>query len=73
MTCISGSSDTGNSVQQNKSKIKSGSYYACHHDNDWNFGLVNYVSFENLDVSIKFLHPEEPVTQFFWPNCNKIC
>ena len=36
-------------------------------------GLVNYVSFENLDVNIKFLHPEEPVTNFFWTNCQNVC
>ena len=26
---------------------------------------VNYVSIENLDVNVKFLHPEGPATQFF--------
>ena len=50
-----------------------GSFYACHYDNDWYFGVVNYISHEHLDVKFKFMHPIGPSKQFFWPNRDDIC
>ena len=35
--------------------IISGSFYACFYE--WYFAVANYVSVENCDVNIKFLHP----------------
>ena len=40
--------------------ILPGSYYACRYDNDWYFGVANYVSVEHSDVNVKFLHPKGP-------------
>ena len=48
--------------------IMSGSFYACSYDDEWYFGVANYVSLENCDVNIKFLHPNGLAAQFFWPS-----
>ena len=41
-----------------------GSFYACSYDEQY-FAVANYVSLENYDVKIKFLHPNGPAAQFF--------
>ena len=42
--------------------ILPGSYDACRYDNDWHFGVANYVSVEHSDVNVKFLHPKGPAS-----------
>ena len=37
-----------------------GSLYACSYDDEWYFGVANYISIEKYDVHIKF--------QFFRPS-----
>ena len=41
-----------------------GSLYACSYDDEWYFGVANYISVENCDVNIKFLRPNGPAAQF---------
>ena len=53
--------------------IVPGLFYACKYDNEWYFGIVNYVCYENDDVNVKFMHPNGPSTQFFWPNRDDTC
>ena len=49
-----------------------GSLYACSYDNEWYFDVAN-ISGENYDVSIKFLQPNGPATQFFRPSLEDTC
>ena len=42
-------------------------FYACHYENNWYFGIANYVSIENNDVNEKFMHPKGPASIFFGP------
>ena len=48
-------------------------FYVCCYENDWYFGLANYVSVENNDVNVSFMHPKGPATKFFWPSRDDIC
>ena len=50
-----------------------GSLYACSHDAKSYFGVANYISLENYNVNIKFLHPNGPVGQFFRPSLMNYC
>ena len=52
--------------------IVQGLFYACKYD-EWYFGIVNYVCYENDDVNVKFMYPNGPSTQFFWPNRDDTC
>jgi len=63
------------SIQQSMSieNISPGSFYACRYENEWYFGVANYVSVENSDVHVIFLHPKGPAVQFFWPSRDDIC
>ena len=40
-------------------------FYVCHYENDWYFGIVNYVSIENNDAYVKFMHPKGPASKLF--------
>ena len=40
-------------------------FYACRYENDWYFGIANYVSIETNDVDVKFMHPKRPASKFF--------
>ena len=40
--------------------IAPGSFYTCQYENDWYLGIANFVSMENQDLNIKFLHPKGP-------------
>ena len=53
--------------------IAPGSFYVCQYENDWYFGIASFVSMENQDLNIKFLHPKGPAVQFFWPTRDDIC
>ena len=53
--------------------IAPGSFYACQYENDWYLGIANFVSMENQDLNIKFLHPKGFTVQFFWPSRDEIC
>ena len=48
-------------------------FYACHYENDWYFGIANYVSIENNDVNEKFMHPKGPASIFFWSSRDEVC
>ena len=50
-----------------------GSHYACSDDDEWYFGVANYISVESYDVSIKFLQPNGPAAQFFRPIIEDTC
>ena len=53
--------------------IMPGLLYACSHDDEWYFGVANYISVENYDGNIKFLQLNGPVAQFFWPSLEDTC
>ena len=42
-------------------------------DKDWYFGIVSYVSIENSNGNIKFLHPKGPASKFFWSRKTNVC
>ena len=48
-------------------------FYACRYENDWYFGIANYVSIENNDVNVKFMYPKGPASKFFWPSKDDVC
>ena len=48
-------------------------FYACRYENDWYFGIANYVSIETNDVDVKFMHPKRPASKFFWPSRDDVC
>jgi len=79
MRRVSGGTEVGKMVQENGennndlSKILPGSYYACRYDTEWYFCMVNYVSFEHLDVNVKFLYPNGPAFKFFCPHRDDTC
>ena len=54
-------------------QIMPGSFYGCRYDNNWYFGVATYVSAENGDVNVRFLHPKGPSVQFSWPNREDTC
>ena len=47
--------------------IMPGLFCTCSYDDEWYFAVANYVSVENCDVNIKFLHPNGPFAKFFGP------
>ena len=55
------------SASINIEKVISQKFYACRYKNDWYFGIANYVSTENNDVNVKFMHPKGPASKFFGP------
>ena len=78
MKRVSGSTGIGSTLIYNGhglqlESITPGSFYACRYENDWYFGIANFVSTENQDVNVKFLHPKGPAIQFFWPSRDDIC
>ena len=48
-------------------------FCACRYENDWYFGIANYVSIETNDVDVKFMHPKRPASKFFWPSRDDVC
>ena len=48
-------------------------FYACRYENDWYFGIANYVLIENNDVNVKFMHPKGPTSKFSWPSRDHFC
>ena len=42
-------------------------FFACHSENDWYFGIANYVSIENNHVKVKFINHKGPTSVFFGP------
>ena len=53
--------------------IMPGQFYKCQYENDWFFGVANFVSIENKDVNVKFMHPKGPALNFFWPTKDDTC
>ena len=49
------------------------SLYACPYNDEWYFGVANYISVENYDVNIKFLQPNGPAVQFVRPSLEGTC
>ena len=49
------------------------SVFTCSHDNDWYFHAANYISVENYDVNIKFLHLDGSAGQFIRPSLEETC
>ena len=47
-------------------------FYGCPYENDWYFGIANYVSIEN-SVNVKFMHPKGPASKSFWPSRDDVC
>ena len=48
-------------------------FFVCYFDKDWCFGIVNYVSIENSNGNIKFLHPKRPASKYFWSSEADVC
>ena len=48
-------------------------FYACCYENDWYFGIANYVPIENNDVNLKFMHPKGSASKIFWPSRGDVC
>ena len=53
--------------------IMPGPFYGCSCDDEWYFGVANYVSVENCDVNIKFFHPNSPASHLFRPSLEGTC
>ena len=49
-----------------------GSLYACCYDDEWYFGVANYISVENYDMNIRFFQPNGPAAQFFRPTLDYV-
>ena len=78
MNCVSGDASKNLLIQQKKTVlsveyIMPGSFYGCSCDDEWYFGVANYVSVENCDVNIKFFHPNSPASQLFRPSLEGTC
>ena len=78
MKCVSGGAFENLLVQQKETvssieHIMAGSFYACFYDDEWYFGVVNYLLVENCDKNIKFLHTNGPDAQFFQPSLEDTC
>ena len=80
MSRISGHNDLTESslIEESTNLIKMdsnlpGQFYKCHYENDWFFGVANFVSIENKDVNVKFMHPKRPPMNFFWPTKDDTC
>ena len=41
-------------------------FYACHYESNWYFRIANYVSIENNDVNVKFMHHKRSASKFSW-------
>ena len=69
MNCVSGVASKNLLIQQKENVlsieyIMPGLFNACSYDNEWYFAVANYVSVQNCDSNIKFLHPNSPAAQF---------
>ena len=65
MKCVSGGASENLLIQEKEivlsiEYIMPGSFYACSYDDEWYFGVANYISLENYNVNIKFLHLNGP-------------
>ena len=47
-------------------------FYACRYENDWYFGIANYLSNEN-NVIVNIMHPKGPASKIFWPSSDDVC
>ena len=78
MNCVSGGASKNLLIEQKEvvlsiDHIIHGLLYACSYDDEWYFGVANYISVENYDLNIKFLQPNGPATQFFRPSLEGTC
>ena len=79
MNCVSGGASKNLLIKQKEvvlsiEHIVPGSLYACSYDDEWYFGVANYISVEHYDVNIKFLQPNGPAAaQFFRPSLEGTC
>ena len=78
MNCVSGGASKNLLFEQKEvvlsiEHISHGSLYACSYDDEWYFGVANYLSVENYNVNIKFLLPNGPAAQFFRPSLEGTC
>ena len=51
--------------------LKKKNYIACFYDEFWWAGIAQDVS--ELDIKVRFVHPHEPVKNFFWLARNDEC
>ena len=49
-------------------ELKLQKFYACYYEKDWYFWIVNYVSIENNDANVTFLHIKRPASKYCWPS-----
>ena len=78
MNCVFGGASKNLLIKQKEVVLSTehiipGSLYACSYDDEWYFGVANYISVENYDVNIKFLKPNIPAAQFFRPSLEGSC
>ena len=46
---------------------------ACSYNDEWYFGVSNYLSVENYNMNIKLLHPNGPAAHLFRTSLEDIC
>ena len=78
MNCISGGASKNLLIQYKEvvlfiEHIMPGSLFASSYDDEWYFGVANYISVEKRDMNIKFLQPNGPAAQFFRPSLEDTC
>ena len=48
-------------------------FCACYFEKDWYFEIVNYVSMENSNANITFLHAKGPASKYFCSSKADVC
>ena len=70
MNCVSGGASKNLLIKQKEvvlsiEHIIPGSLYVCSYDDEWYFGVANYMPVKNYDVKVKLLQRNGPAAQFF--------
>ena len=78
MNCVSGDASKNLLIKLKEvvlsiEHIMLGSLHADFYDDEWYFGVANYISVENYDVNVKFLQLNGPAAQFFKPSLEGTC
>ena len=54
-------------------EISVNSYVSCVYDGKWWVGLIGEISDEYGDYKVKFMHPNGPTRQYYWPEKEDTC
>lgn len=52
--------------------MKPGKFYVYQYKSNWYFCVASYVSGENGDMNMKFVHPKRLSEKLFWPQCDDV-